>query len=185
MTSVDLARFRWIENEEDPEDGEVGDKEEDRDSTEEDYQGGGEYDNVEIPQYGRVVITAVTIWIGVLPNTLKAEEAYNSSNKILNLLIQHGITGIEVAYRESVVKDFAGLPLFAPVDYRHPFRGIIDFATTALGLPIAGLATPNTQGTLGFYFRVDQDLFAVTARHNIFPKDSITSYSYVGMFFSL
>lgn len=41
------------------------------------------------------------------------------------------------------------------------------------------------QGTLGFYFRAGDGLYAVTARHNVFSLSGDNEeYNYVGTFFS-
>jgi hypothetical protein len=89
-----------------------------------------------------------------------------------------------VAYRESVARDFSGPELFAPVLDYDPLKAVIDPVTTALGLPIAGLKTLDRQGTMGFYFRVGKDLYAVTARHVLFPEDEGNeSYTYNSKFF--
>jgi len=75
--------------------------------------------------------------------------------------------------------------VFAPVSDLDPLKAVIDPMTTALGLPIAGLKALKIQGTMGFYFRVGKDLYAVTARHILFPEDEgNNTYSYVGAFFS-
>ena len=67
----------------------------------------------------------------------------------------------------------------------HPLKDVMDWLTTALGLPIAGLKTLHIQGTLGFYFRVDDDLYGVTARHVLFPEEEGNRpYTYVGTFVS-
>jgi hypothetical protein len=127
----------------------------------------------------------VTIWVGVLPDTLTGEVAFRSSNDILQLLNKHGISNVDIAYRESVVRPLTGPKLFAPVSDLHPLKDVIDPVTTALGLPIAGLKTPHMQGTLGFYFRVDNALYGVTARHVLFPEEEGNDlHSYVGMFVS-
>jgi hypothetical protein len=123
--------------------------------------------------------------VGVLPDTLTGEVAFHSSNDILDLLKEHGISDVDVAYRESVARGFSGPELFAPVSDLDPLKAVIDPVTTALGLPIAGLKTLKSQGTMGFYFRVGEDLYAVTARHVLFPEDEGNNpYSYVGTFFS-
>ena len=132
-----------------------------------------------------IITTPVTIWVGALPNTLTGEVAFQSSNDILHYLKGHGISDIDVAYRESVVRPLTGPELFAPVSDLHPLKDVIDPVTTALGLPIAGLKTPHMQGTLGFYFRVDKALYGVTARHVLFPEEEGNdSRSYVGTFVS-
>lgn len=124
--------------------------------------------------------------MGVFPDTLTGEVAFHSSIGILNLLKEHGIDDVDVAYRESVVKGFSGPELFAPVGDYDPLKAVIDPVTTALGLPIAGLKTLERQGTMGFFFSVGEALYAVTARHILFPEDEGNNlYSYVGTFFYL
>ncbi|KAI1791811.1 hypothetical protein LXA43DRAFT_1136373, partial [Ganoderma leucocontextum] len=149
-SSVDLVRFSWVE------------------------------ENEDVAPYGTVVTTPITIWVGVLPDTLTGEVAFHSSNDILDLLNEHGISDIDVAYRESVARGFSGPGLFAPVSDLDPLKAVIDPVTTALSLPIAGLKTLQSQGTMGFYFRASKDLYAVTARHVLFPEDEGNNpYSYV------
>lgn len=148
LSSVDLARFRWEEQNAD-----VGSK---------------------------IFTTPVTIWVGVLPDTLTSEVAFHSSHDILRPLKRHGISDIDVAYRESVVRPLTGPELLAPVSDLHPLKDATDPITTALGLPIGGLKTPHMQGTLGFYFRVNKALYGITARHVLFPvEEGNDSYSYV------
>ncbi len=130
--------------------------------------------------YETVYTTPATIWIGVMPNTTTAEQAYHSSRDILDLLVQHNINNVEVAYRESEVTFSGGPGLFAPVDDFDPLKAIVDSLSTALSMPIARLGT-DTQGELGFYFRVGEDLYAVTARHVLFENyEPNTEYNYVG-----
>ena len=133
------------------------------------------------------VTTRVTIWIGLLPDITSGEAAFNSSQDILELLKQYKVDDLEVAYRESVVHPLAGSELFAPVDNDHHLKDVIDWVTTSLSLPIAGLKTLHMQGTLGFYFRVGDDFYGVTARHVLFPAEEGNHlYKRVGTFvFSL
>ena len=186
-SSVDLVRFSWVkENRDDEvdEDDEGNEGDEDGEDDEDGIDWEVEYAKMMIAQYRRVVTTPVTIWVGVLPDTLTGEVAFHSSNDILKLLEEHGITDVDVAYRESVVKSLNGPELLAPVWYLDPLETVISPVTTALGLPIAGLKTLHNQGTMGFYFRVGQDLCAVTARHILFPEDQGNNpYTYVGTFF--
>jgi hypothetical protein len=124
----------------------------------------------------------LTIWVGVLPDTLTGEVAHDSATEILELLKQHDITGVDVAYRESVVKFSHGPDLFAPVFDFDPLKDIIGNLSTPTSLPIAGLKT-KMQGTLGHYFRIGNDLYATTARHVLFKSyESNGEYKYVGMF---
>jgi hypothetical protein len=104
------------------------------------------------------------IWVGVLPDTLTGAVAHESATEILGLL---GIASVDV-YRESVAKFLHGPDLFAPVSDLDPLKDVIDNLSTPLSLPIAGRKT-TMQGTLGCYFRVGNDLYATTARHNVFP----------------
>ena len=194
-SSVDLVCFSWIEDKEEKEadegsehEGEV-DEEGEADNLKVDHAADEKDEGVEdfdiktwIPWVPyRTVTTPVTIWVGVLPDTLTGEVAFHSSNDILHLLKKHGIFDVDVAYRESVARSFSGPELFAPVSDWDPLKAIIDPVTTALGLPIAGLNTLNSHGTLGFYFHVGKDLYGVTARHILFPEDEgNNSYTYVG-----
>jgi hypothetical protein len=173
-SSVDIIHFSWIEeNEENEDNGGDGDDEDTEDV------------DIKVALYRTVVTTPVTIWVGVLPNTVTGEVAFHSSNDILDLLMEHGISDVDVAFCESVARHFSGPELFAPISDLDPLLAIIDPVTTALGLPIAGLKTLHNQGTMGFYFRVGKDLYAVTARHVLLPEDQEDNapYSYVGMFF--
>ncbi|KAH7883420.1 hypothetical protein F5I97DRAFT_1939188 [Phlebopus sp. FC_14] len=146
-SSVDLVRFSWVEENEDVEENRDDEDDEDIEDIED--------VDTKVAPYGTVVTTPVTIWVGVVPDTLTGEVAFRSSNDILDLL----------------ERGFSGLELFEPVSDLDPLKAVIDPMTTALGLPIADLKTLKIQGTMGFYFRVDQNLYAVTARHVLFPDD--------------
>ena len=131
------------------------------------------------------VTSHVTIWVGVLLDSTTSDAAFESSQDILTLLKQYDIHDIDMAYCESVAQPFIGPELLAPVSDFDPLKDVIDWVTTALSLPIAGLKTLHMQGTLGFYFRVGDDLYGVTAHHVLFPTDQGNSpYTYVGMFVS-
>ena len=124
-------------------------------------------------------ISPVVIWVGVLPDSLASKDAFNSANAILALLSNEGITAVEVEFRESVFRRSAGAELYEPASNLDATRHVIDPLTTALGLPIAAAKTPHFQGTMGFYFRENNDLYGVTARHVLFPADEYSSeYNY-------
>ncbi|KAI6007528.1 hypothetical protein F5J12DRAFT_828698 [Pisolithus orientalis] len=169
------------ENEDDEDDQENEDDEDDQENEDDEDDGTDEYD----PDIGflpprTVVTTPVTIWVGVLPDTLTGEVAFKSSNDILDFLKEHGISDVDVAYRESVANGSSGPELFAPVWDFDPLKAVIDPVTTSLSLPIAGFETLYSLGKLGFYFKVGQDLYAVTARHVLFPEnEGNNAYSYV------
>ncbi len=116
-----------------------------------------------------MVTGPVTIWVGVLPDSTNGDAAFDSAQCILELLRKYEIDDIDIAYRESEAQLLAGPILYAPVNNMHPLKSVIDWVTTALSLPIAGLKTLHMQGTLGFYFKIGEDLYGVTARHVLFP----------------
>jgi hypothetical protein len=127
----------------------------------------------------KTVTSAVTIWVGVRPDSTNGDAAFHSTQDILKLLEGYGIDDLDVAYRESESQFLGGPILYAPVSDVHPLKNVIDWVTTTLSLPIAGLKTRNKQGTLGFYFKVGEDLYGVTARHVLFPDtEGNEIYSY-------
>jgi hypothetical protein len=126
------------------------------------------------------VIGPVVIWVGVLPDSLAGEDAFNSANAILALLEGEDITDVHIEFRESVFRRSAGgAELYEPASDLDATRHVIDPLTTALGLPIAAARTPHFEGTMGFYFNDGDDLYGVTARHVLFPADEDNSdYTY-------
>ena len=80
-SSVDLVCVSWVEEDEEDEDIDI-----------------------KVAPNGTVVTTPVTIWVGVLPDTLTGKVTFKSSNGILDLLKEHGISDVDVAYRESVAR---------------------------------------------------------------------------------
>ncbi|KAL1946175.1 hypothetical protein VTO73DRAFT_15302 [Trametes versicolor] len=178
FSSVDLARFAWVKANV-PVSKDEGDKNEDKKDPASEEQP----DYNELPHFNkwaRVYTTPATIWIGVMPNTTTAEQAYHSSRDILDLLTQHKITGVEVAYRESKVTFSGGPALFAPRrSYSDPLKDVIDGLSSALSVPIARLRM-DTQGTLGLYFKAGNHLYGVTARHVLFKNNEPNvEYNYV------
>ncbi|KIJ11189.1 hypothetical protein PAXINDRAFT_177375 [Paxillus involutus ATCC 200175] len=181
LTSVDMVQFTWLDKKDDQEIQEEEDEDEDDDDAQND-------DNLtydDIPpikpiEDGKRHTTNPTIWVGVLPDTLTGAVAHESATEILGLLKELGIAGsVDVAYRESVAKFLHGPDLFAPVSDLNPCKDIIDNLSTPLSLPIAGRKM-KMQGTLGFYFRVRNDLYAATACHNVFPLNRDNEeYNYV------
>ncbi|KAI9443580.1 hypothetical protein H4582DRAFT_1925837 [Lactarius indigo] len=129
--------------------------------------------------HDNTVISPVTIWVGVLPDSTNGDAAFDSAQGILDLLKRYDIDDIDVAYRESEAQRLSGPILYAPVNHFHPLRNVMDRVTTTLSLPIAGLRTLGMQGTLGFYFKIGDDLYGVTARHVLFPDtQGNEEYSY-------
>ena len=46
--------------------------------------------------------TPPTIWVGVIANSLSAERAHELSDAILGIVSEHNVTGVDVAFGESV-----------------------------------------------------------------------------------
>ena len=114
FSSVDLAQFRW--------------------------------DEQNMDGSRRSVTSRVTVWVGVLPDSTSGDAAFESSQEILRLLKQNDIQDIDVAYRESVAQPLTRTELFAPVNNHHPLKDVIDWVTTALGLPVAGVGRRTCKG---------------------------------------
>ncbi|TFK81505.1 hypothetical protein K466DRAFT_502009 [Polyporus arcularius HHB13444] len=117
----------------------------------------------------------VTLWIGVLPESLAAEDAHIAACGCLALLQEFDITDVEVAFRTSIYTRSAGPKLLEPVDSRHPTADVRGPLTPTLGLRVAAKNTPYVEGTGGFYFAEGRDsdkIFFVTARHFLFPPNA-------------
>jgi len=141
LTSVDLVQFTWLDKKDDQEIQEEEDEDNDNDDTQNDNL---TYDNIppiKPIEDGKRHTTNPTIWVGVLPDTLTGAVAHESATKILGLLKELGIAGVDVAYRESVARFLHGPDLFAPVLDLDPLKDVIDNLSTPLSLPIAGRKT--------------------------------------------
>ncbi|KAK0214044.1 hypothetical protein IW262DRAFT_1408250 [Armillaria fumosa] len=116
----------------------------------------------------------VILWIGVVPNSLSGEDGYTTVFRCREVLREFDITDVEIEIRESSVIRSAGPKLLEPVSFRHPIADVQGPLTHALGLPIAAQATPNIEGTGGFFLTGGGDskkLLLVTARHVVFPTN--------------
>ena len=130
-------------------------------------------------QQTSAVISPVVIWVGVLPDSLAREDAFNSANAILALLEDEGIAAVDIEFRESVFRRSISATLYEPASDLDATKYVIDPLTTALGLHIAAAKTPHFQGTMGFYFKDGDDLYGVTVRHVLFLADEDnTDYTY-------
>lgn len=109
--------------------------------------------------------------LACVPTVRTATPLSTPLQDISNLLEGYGIDDVDIAYRELEIRPLASPILYGPVNNVHPLKGVIDWITTALSLPIAGLRTCNMQGTLGFYFTIGEDLYDVPARHVLFPDE--------------
>ncbi|RPD59700.1 hypothetical protein L227DRAFT_653959 [Lentinus tigrinus ALCF2SS1-6] len=70
----------------------------------------------------------LVVWAGVSPDSLQAEDAFNSANGILQLLARFSIDDVKVEYREESVYKSSASPALVPsvselddtVDVRGP-----------------------------------------------------------------
>ncbi|CAA7266696.1 unnamed protein product [Cyclocybe aegerita] len=168
IACVDFVRFTWLEKKKDGE-VEVDEDEGEDDGGEEDF----DYDSVppiKPIEDGDRHYSNPTIWVGVVPNTLTADTAFDATKGIRSFLNGLNVTDIDIAYRETVPKSSVSRALFAPVGIVDHRKDFIDPVSVALSLPIAGLKT-TMQGTMGPFFHVDNTLYAITVRHNLFLAD--------------
>lgn len=182
VSSVDFVRFTWLNKKEDREIEDDDDNDND-DEEEEDVS----YDDIppiQPVEDGERYYTNPTIWIGVLPGTLTGAVAHESSKDIHAFLDSLQVQNVDIAYRESVCQNLSGHgpALFSPVEDGDPLKDVIDNVSVPLSLPITGRRT-TMQGTLGPYFRVDDKLYAITVRHNVFLRHGNNElYRYHGTF---
>ena len=99
----DIVRFKNVEVDEAPED-----EEEDEDE--------------EMVKAKKPVLSPVTIWIGVFPESTTATAAHNAAQDVLALLQKYQITDVNVDFRESIYMRNIGPRLLRPVDDLNPCR---------------------------------------------------------------
>ncbi|PIL25967.1 hypothetical protein GSI_11721 [Ganoderma sinense ZZ0214-1] len=166
LPSVDFVRFTWLNKKTDQE---IEDDEDDSGEELEEYVDYDDIPPIQPVEDGERHYTNPTIWIGVLPDTLIAAVAHESSKDIRAFLDSLQVQNVDIAYRESVYTTLSGHgpALYRPVEVGDPLKDVIDNVSVALSLPIAGRKT-TMQGTLGPYFRAGNKLYAITVRHNLF-----------------
>ena len=112
----------------------------------------------------------VILWIGVKPSSLSGEHAIQVAVTCKNLLVKHGITDVECEIREAerVLQPALMKPTLSDDDAVN----LRVHLTNTVGVSIASEAHPHIEGSLGFYFSRggDDKLYALTARHVIFPN---------------
>ncbi|GJJ08359.1 hypothetical protein Clacol_002573 [Clathrus columnatus] len=169
VTSVDFVRFTWLDKRPDQEIVEDEDDAKEEEEEEVDYD---DIPTIKPVEDGIRHFTNPTIWVGVLPETLTGAVAHESAKDIRAFLDELKVKKIDIAYRESISKSLLGHgpALFPPVEKDDPLKDVIDNVSVPLSIPIAGRKT-TMQGTLGPYFRVGNKLYAITARHDVFPSD--------------
>lgn len=175
--SIDLVHFSWVMDDKEDEDNK-------------DYRDDGEDSdiedsNIKLSPYRTVITTPVTIWVGVLPDTLTGEITFKSSNDILDLLKEHGISDINIVYHELVARSSSGPKLFAPALDHNPLKAIIHPMTTTLSLSIAGLKHSIARAQWVSTSKWVRICMLSPACHILFPENlGNNTYTYVDMFFS-
>ena len=125
-------------------------------------------DPVCFAEAGKRDVSALYLWVGVLPGTLGCEAAKAAADGCKKILAQEGFPDVELAFRESVVTQSVGPKLlsFEPSfdrvpELRSPF-------TPTLGIQIAPLKTPYYEGSGAVYLRESSQsdrVFLLTACH--------------------
>ena len=125
-------------------------------------------DPVRFAEAGEEDVSALHLWIGVMPGTLAFEAAKEVAKDCKDILAREGFPDVEVAFRESVVTRSVGPKLlsFNPsVDPVPELRGPF---TPTLGIQIAPFKTPYFEGTGAVYLREGSQsdrVFLLTANH--------------------
>ncbi len=116
----------------------------------------------------------ITLWIGLLPESLSAEHAHTAERGCMALFNEFDNNDVEIEFRESIYTRSAGPKLLEPGSSLDPTVGVRGALTPALGLRIASKDTPHVEGTGGFHFAEGGDsdkVFLATAGH-VFPPDA-------------
>lgn len=127
---------------------------------------------------GKREYTDATVWIGILADTLDYARALEMLGRIRSFINNVSSVKVNIAFRESMAQPLVTQALYPPAEFGDYLCEFIDNVSVALSLPIAGRRT-DMQGTMGPYFQWKGDLYALTARHNLFlSNDGNTEYIY-------
>ena len=115
---------------------------------------------------------SAVIMIGVNHGTLSAEVGIDIAATCRSILLQNSIDDMHIIIYES--KYYRSASLHKPAITADPVAIVREPFSTTLGIPICNAATPNFEGTGGFFF-VDTAkpgiLYLLTARHVLFHPD--------------
>ena len=128
FTTIDVVRFKKVEVDEAPEDEEDAEGEEEGEAK-------------------KPVVSPVTIWIGVFPESTSATAAHDAAQVVIALLKDYQITDVDIDFYTREV----GPRLHEPVDDLDPLVDVVSPLTPALGLRISTRARPDAQGTMALY----------------------------------
>ena len=137
-------------------------------------------DIIRIARVGDIDAPAI-LWLGVMPKSLSCEKGVEVAVKCKKLLLEHGISDVDCEIREAKILRNAGPKLLESVRKSDPTANIRIPLTTTLGQPISTLATPSTEGTLGFLIQEGGNrskLFGVTAAHVVSNRGKDDSMIY-------
>jgi len=122
------------------------------------------------------------LWVGVMPKTLSRNDAEVAARRCKDILAEHEIMDVEIAFRESIFSRFTRPRLLDHVssiidptaDVRSPF-------TPTLGLQIASKAHPYIEATGCLYLRESSHsdrVLLLTARHVVLPTGKHSNQLY-------
>ena len=127
------------------------------------------------------------VWIGVWPGTTSSDTAHDVSQSILAILLESGVAGVVVEWREAVPQRLAGPPLLRHVSSEDPTHYVRRFLTPLIGVPLAteGMEDEVAQGTLTLWFHENKDkhgkptnnVFGVSSSHAL-RKDTTVEYEH-------
>jgi len=117
----------------------------------------------------------IVIWIGVMPLSLSHRDGIIVASKCRELVLEHGISDVDVEIRESVVTRSAGPKLLASSYSSDTLAYVKEPITTSIGFPVSAQTTPWYEGTSGFFMTEggnSEELLLITARHVVFiPRE--------------
>ena len=125
-------------------------------------------DPVRFAEAGKKEVSALYLWIGVLPGTLAFEAAKAAAEGCKKILAREGFPDIELAFRESVVTQSVGPKLLSFDPSSDPVPELRSPFTPALGIHIAPSKTPHYEGSGAIYLRESSQsdrVFLLTACH--------------------
>jgi hypothetical protein len=139
-------------------------------------------DSVRLANIEEETIGPVMLWIGVFPSSISSEDAYTAVLGGLAILKQFDLSDVNVEFRESVYIRSVGQRLLKHVNNEDPTAELRGPLTPTLGLQIAAVSTPLSEGTGGLYIAEGGDsnkIFLLTARHVVFPSNEGSNDDYV------
>ncbi|KAF8992678.1 hypothetical protein BDQ17DRAFT_1546371 [Cyathus striatus] len=112
----------------------------------------------------------IVLWIGVIPTSLPRELAEEAAYACKNILLSFDFGDVEVAFRESIFRRYTRTLLdYVPTE--DPVSAFCGPLTAALGLPIASIQTPSSEGTGGIYLSSGDNIYLLTTRHVVLPRE--------------